>query len=152
MEKPAPSDPELLAEWLGQHREPAFHALVARYAGLVQATARRTCGDDSMAAEVSQLTFIALARKAKTLTSCASLGGWLHITAMMQAKNLIRKSQRENRKLQLLQTAMETHAQSHPGEQWKEMQPILDDALAALSDKDREAPRLADMIADVSFD
>ncbi len=63
MEKPAPSDPVLLADWLGQEREPAFHALVARYAGLVHATAKRTCGDDSMAAEATQLTFIALAQK-----------------------------------------------------------------------------------------
>ena len=76
-----PSDPELLADWVGHRREPAFHALVARYAGLVHMTARRTCGDDSMAAEAAQLTFIPLARKAKSLTSCASLGGWLHITA-----------------------------------------------------------------------
>jgi RNA polymerase sigma factor (sigma-70 family) len=139
MEKPAPSDPELLADWLIRQREPAFHALVARYAGLVHSTARRTCGDDSLAAEASQLTFIALAQKAKALTSCASLGGWLHLTAMLQAKNLRRKSQRESRKLQLLQTAMDTESHSHPGDAWQEMQPILDDALAALSDKDREA-------------
>ncbi len=139
MEKPAPSDPELLAEWLSQQREPAFHALVARYAGLVHATAKRTCGDESMAAEASQLTFIALAQKAKTLTSCNSLGGWLHLTAMMQAKNLIRKSQRENRKRQLLQTTMEAESQSHPSDIWQEMQPVLDAALAALSENDREA-------------
>jgi hypothetical protein len=106
MEKPTPSDSELLADWLGRQREPAFQALVARYAGLVHGTAKRTCGDDSMAAEASQLTFITLAQKAKSLTSCASLGGWLHTTALMQAKNLIRKSQRENRKRQLLQAAM----------------------------------------------
>ena len=75
MEKSEPSDPELLAEWLHRHREAAFHELVARYAGLVHATAKRTCGDDSLAAEASQLVFIALARKAHSLTSCASLGG-----------------------------------------------------------------------------
>ena len=139
MEKSAPSDPELLADWLSQQREPAFHALVARYAGLVHATAKRTCYDDSMAAEASQLTFIALAQKAKKLTSCASLGGWLHTTAMMQAKNLLRKSQRENRKRQLLQAAMETEPIHSSNGIWQEMQPVLDDALAALSDKDREA-------------
>ncbi|MES2439878.1 MAG: RNA polymerase sigma factor [Verrucomicrobiota bacterium] len=139
METPAPSDPELLAEWLGQQRETAFHALVARYAGLVKATARRTCGDDSIAAEASQLTFITLARKAKSLTSCASLGGWLHTTAMMQAKNLLRKSRRENRKRQLLQSAMDTEPSHASNDVWKEMQPILDEALAALSAKDREA-------------
>ncbi len=139
MEKSAPSDPELLADWLGQHREPAFHALVTRYAGLVHATARRTCGDDSMAAEASQLTFITLAQKAKSLTSCASLGGWLHTTAMMQAKNLIRKSQRENRKRNLLQAAMETEPPHASHDIWLEIQPVLDEALAALSAKDREA-------------
>ncbi len=139
MQSSAPSDPELLADWLGRQREPAFHALVARYAGLVHATARRTCGDDSMAAEASQLTFIALAQKAKSLTSCASLGGWLHTTAMMQAKNLIRKAQRENRKRQLLQTAMETEPPHASNDIWQEMQPVLDQALAALSNMDREA-------------
>ena len=139
MQPSAPSDPELLADWLGRQRESAFHALVARYAGLVYATAKRTCGDDSMAAEASQLTFIALAQKAKSLAACASLGGWLHLTAMMQAKNLIRKSQRESRKRQLLQAAMDTEPPHTSSDVWQEMQPLLDEALAALSAKDREA-------------
>jgi RNA polymerase sigma factor (sigma-70 family) len=139
MEKPAPSDPELLNEWLGQHRETAFHALVARYAGLVYATAKRSCGDDSIAAEASQLTFITLAQKAKSLTTCASLGGWLHATAGMQARNLLRKSQRETRKRHLLQAAMETESHRHHADSWQEMQPMLEGALAALSAKDREA-------------
>ena len=139
MQPSAPSDPELLADWLGRQRESAFHALVARYAGLVYATAKRTCGDDSMAAEASQLTFIALAQKAKSLAACASLGGWLHLTAMMQAKNLIRKSQRESRKRQLLQAAMDTEPPHTSSDVWQEMQPQLDEALAALSAKDREA-------------
>ncbi len=138
MEKPAPSDPELLADWLSQHRESAFHALVARYAGLVHATARRASGDDSIAAEASQLTFISLAQKAKTLTSCTTLGGWLHLTAMLHAKNLTRKSQRETRKRQLLQTAMETESTPPFQGIWQEIQPVLNDALASLSDKDRD--------------
>jgi RNA polymerase sigma factor (sigma-70 family) len=133
----SPSDPDLLNEWLKHQREPAFHELVARYAGLVHATARRTCGDEWMAAEISQLTFITLARKAKSLTSCPSLGGWLHRTALMQAKNLIRQNQRENRKRQHL--AMENASQEHPGEAWREMQPVLDEALSSLSEVDREA-------------
>lgn len=130
------SDPGLLGEWLKHRREPAFHALVARYAGLVHATAMRICGDDSMAAEASQLTFITLARKADSLTARTSLGGWLHTTARMHTKNLLRKSHRENRKRQLL--AMETPHHPQP-DAWREIQPVLDDALAALSDRDREA-------------
>lgn len=139
MTSSASSDPELLAEWLNHRHEPAFRELVARYAGLVRATALRTCGDDSLAAEAAQLTFIALARKAKSLVSCASLGGWLHRTAMLQAKNLLRKSQREHRKRELLQTAMETEPPTPSPDAWQDLQPVLDDALAALSAKDREA-------------
>jgi RNA polymerase sigma factor (sigma-70 family) len=136
MRNHSPTDPELLAVWLEHRRETAFRELVARYAGLVYATARRTSRDESLAAEVSQLTFITLARKARSLTSCASLGGWLHRTAMMHAKNLRRRTQRENRKLELL--AMETQSPS-AGDTWKDMQPVLDDALASLSENDREA-------------
>jgi RNA polymerase sigma factor (sigma-70 family) len=134
-----PSDAELLADWFLSHREPAFHALVARYAGLVHMAAKRTCGDDTLAAEASQLTFITLARKAKSLTSRSSLAGWLHITAVMQAKNLLRHNQRENRKRQHLRTHMETDSQAAPADTWQRMQPVLDEALAALSSSDREA-------------
>jgi RNA polymerase sigma factor (sigma-70 family) len=134
-----PPDAELLADWLLRHRDPAFHALVARYAGLVHMAAKRTCGDDTLAAEASQLTFITLARKAKSLASRSSLAGWLHLTAVMQAKNLLRHHQRENRKRQHLRTHMETDSQAAPADAWQRMQPVLDEALAALSSSDREA-------------
>ena len=123
-----PSDAELLADWLQRHREPAFHALVARYAGLVHMAAKRTCGDDTLAAEASQLTFITLARKAKSLASRSSLAGWLHLTAVLQAKNLLRHHQRETRKRQLLRTHMDTDTQASPADAWQRMQPVLDEA------------------------
>lgn len=133
-----PSDPELLADWLERHREPAFHALVERYAGLVHMAARRTCGDESLAAEASQLTFIALARKARSLTGRATLAGWLHVTAILQARNLLRQRRREIRKLHILRTHMENQPQASPAADWQRVQPVLDEALAALSTKDRE--------------
>lgn len=139
------SDPDLLAEWLESGSETAFHSLVERYAGLVLMTARRTCSDQSLAAEASQLTFILLARKAKTLTSCPTLGGWLHRAALMNCRNLLRASRREERKRHHLQAVMNhtppTATDAAPGTAglWKEVQPVLDQALAALSDRDREA-------------
>ncbi len=139
MENSAPSDSELLADWLGHHRETAFHALVSRYAGLVHSAAKRTSGDEALAAEASQLAFILLARKAKTLASRNSLAGWLHLTAVMQTKNLIRQNRRENHKRQLLQANMEIHSPNHAGDGWKEIQPVLDGALASLSKNDHEA-------------
>lgn len=139
MPESGPSDAELLADWLDRRREPAFHALVARYAGLVHMAAKRTCDDETLAAEASQLTFITLARKARSLASRSSIAGWLHLTAVMQAKNLLRHHQRESRKRQLLRTHMDTDPQGPPADAWKNMQPVLDEALAALSSKDREA-------------
>ena len=134
-----PSDSELLTAWLERQHEPAFHALVARYAGLVHMAAMRTCGDESLAAEASQLTFITLARKAKSLASRSNLAGWLHLTAVMHAKNQSRHHQRESRKLQLLRKHMEIQPQGQPADAWKRMQPVLDEALASLSSTDREA-------------
>ena len=138
MSGPGPSDSELLTDWLQGHREAAFHALVERYAGLVHMAARRTCGDESLAAEASQLAFITLARKARSLCGRPTLAGWLHVTAVMQARNLLRQRRREIRKLQILRTHMENQPQASPAADWQHIQPVLDEALAALSTKERE--------------
>lgn len=139
MEIAALTDTELLAAWVKHRDEAAFHTLVSRYAGLVHSAAKRACGDDSLAAEASQLTFILLTRKAKSLVPRASLGGWLYLTAAGEAKNLLRSSTRENRKRSALLSAMALHTPDAPDPSWQEIQPFLNDALAALSEKDREA-------------
>jgi RNA polymerase sigma factor (sigma-70 family) len=138
MSESGPSDSELLADWLDRHREGAFHALVERYAGLVHMAARRTCGDETLAAEASQLAFITLARKARGLAGRPTLAGWLHATAVLQARNLLRQRNREIRKLHILRTHMENQPQASPAADWQRIQPVLDEALAALSTTDRE--------------
>lgn len=135
----APTDADLLTAWLRRGREESFHELVARYAGLVRMAAWRTCGDDTLAAEAAHLVFILLVRKAKSLTHRQSLAGWLHLAAVLQAKNLMRQQRREFRKRQQLQAAMEPEPENLTGDAWREMRPVLDDALASLATKDREA-------------
>ena len=132
------SDTDLLDDWLRHHREPAFHALVRRYQALVHAVALRRCGDESIAAEATQLSFISLARKAKSLRSRSTLAGWLHLTAVFHTRNLIRRQQRETRKRQLLRTHMDTQLPALASDAWFQMQPVVDEALAALSTQDRE--------------
>ena len=139
MQKSGPSDTELLAEWLEHRREKAFHSLVSRYAGLVLMTAKRSCGDASMAAEASQLTFLLLARKARSLLSCASLGGWLHRATLMHSRNLLRTARRETRKRHSLQNLMAASSSSPAPGSWADLGPALDESLAALSGADREA-------------
>lgn len=138
MSESAPSDAALLGEWLDRRCERAFHDLVARYAGLTHHAAFRVCGDDTLAAEAAQLTFITLARKARALSSRPSLAGWLHVTAVLQTRNLVRQRRRESRKHELLREQMQHEPQETPASAWTRLQPHLDEALAALSSTDRE--------------
>jgi RNA polymerase sigma factor (sigma-70 family) len=133
------SDAELLTAWVTQRREPAFHALVVRYAGLVHMASKRACGDDSLAADASQLVFIQLAQKAKSLLGHPSLAGWLHVTAVMKTRELLGKNQRESRKLNRFHSAMEPESSTPLDGVWQEIQPHLNDALETLSKNDREA-------------
>jgi RNA polymerase sigma factor (sigma-70 family) len=132
------SDATLLRDWLENQGEASFVSLVERYSGLVHMAAMRISGDAGLAAEAAQNTFIALARKAKGLSSRDSLAGWLHLTAVMQAKNLIRHRLRETRKIQHLLHHMESQIQDHTAEEWQRIQPVLDDALSSLPAKDRD--------------
>ena len=133
------TDSDLLTDWILSGREGAFQALVARHGPHVHAAALRVCADPAMAAEVGQLVFILLVRKAKSLSSRKSLSGWLHLAAVLQARNLVRQSKREDRKRQLFHHAMESGSQENPADsQWREIRPVIDEALAALGEKDRE--------------
>lgn len=138
MENALKSDHELLATWVRHRCEPTFHALVARYANLVYMAARRTCGDDALAADASQLVFILLARKAPGLLDHPALAGWLQLAAVRTSRDLMDKNRREARKRQRFQTVMEQ--QPHAAdESWRDLEPVLDAGLAALSEKDRDA-------------
>ena len=71
------------------------------------------CGDDALAADAAQLTFILLARKAGSLSGHTSLAGWLHVTAVRTSRDLIDKARRETRKRQLLQARHGNPGLSH---------------------------------------
>lgn len=135
MNESGPDDPTLLIRWSRDHCERSFRALVERYAGLVHHAAKRRSGDETIAAEAAQATFILLARKAAALTGRTSLAGWLHVTAVHQSRNLERRQMRETRKRHLLGAQPEAGGD----EAWAHMQPELDQAMAALSTPDREA-------------
>jgi RNA polymerase sigma factor (sigma-70 family) len=133
------SDDALLKDWLATRSEAAFRALVGRYAGLVHMAAMRTCGDASLADEASQNTFITLAEKAATLASRKSLAGWLHLTAVMQAKNLHRKQLRDSSKIERFHLQMDDPTPDQAAIDWGRLSPLLDEALATLPAKDRDA-------------
>jgi len=129
------SDTALLALWESQACEKSFRILVERYAGLVHQVALRHTGDEGLAADVTQATFIVLSRKAGALTAHSALGGWLHVTALNQARNLLQGHLRESRKRRKL-VDLSTGPDSGVSESLKG---VLDVALGELSRADREA-------------
>src|SRR5215831_10156110 len=94
------NDFELLREYVERHSESAFTALVERHVGLVYSAALRQVSDRHAAEEVTQATFIILARKAPKLRRGINLSGWLYRTAHFAAKGLLRAERRRRQREQ----------------------------------------------------
>jgi RNA polymerase sigma factor (sigma-70 family) len=84
----ASSDGELLSRYVRGRDHQAFAALVERHGPLVLATCRRTLGDDHLAEDCFQSTFLALSRQAPSLHGHSSLAGWLYTVARRAARKL----------------------------------------------------------------
>lgn len=139
---PAPGDEELLRQFAHGAREAAFTELVRRHSGLVFATALRRSGSPELAQEAAQNVFSALARKASRLGSLASLMPWLHRAAVLESAALIRREGRYRQAMKRRHDdptiASSDSPASADGELWDSVKPLVDDALNALSSRDRE--------------
>ncbi len=72
------TDAELLKEYSGSGSQTAFAALVQRHGPMVHAVAMRTLSNHHDAQDVTQATFLVLAREAEALSGKPSVAGWLH--------------------------------------------------------------------------
>jgi RNA polymerase sigma factor (sigma-70 family) len=130
-------DLTLLREYVAQHSEPAFAALVSRHVNLVHSVAMRQVNNPHLAEEITQAVFIILARKADDISDKTILPGWLcRTTRYVSARALrtqIRRQQREQ----------EAHMQSLLNEPdtatWTHIAPLLDGAMEQLGQKDHDA-------------
>ena len=130
-------DHQLLAEFARENSEAAFAALVQRHVNLVYSTALRSTGNAHAAEEISQAVFIILARKAKNFSSKIILSGWLYQTTRLTAANFLRG---EIRRQQSEQEAYMQSTMNEPdADAWPQIAPLLDDALAKLGERDRNA-------------
>ena len=132
-------DWQLLRDYTQQNSDEAFRTLVDRYAGLVYHAALRQAGNPQAAQDVTQAVFIALARKASRLPRGTVLSGWLFRATRFAFANFAREESRRHRREQ---EAVMLDNPPQPDETesvWKQITPMLDDALDRLSAKDREA-------------
>ncbi len=131
-------DKQLLQRFVRDNSQEAFAALTARYLNLVYAVCRREMGDSDAAEDVTQAVFLILARKAPGLGRNVVLSGWLFQTARFAAKNARLTAQRRAAYEQKAAEALMEQQTETEDEQWAEIEPLLNQSLAALKAGERE--------------
>ncbi len=136
-------DAELLRRYADEKSEDAFAELVRRHLGLVYHAALRQCGGDAhRAQDVAQTVFADVARKARSLARRPALAGWLHTSTRYAAAQAVRGEVRRQRREQEAHAMNEILAKANGDDaaaEWERMRPVIDEALHALGERDRDA-------------
>ena len=132
-------DVQLLREYAARDSEAAFEQIVDRHINLVYSTALRQVRDPQLAQEVTQAAFILLAKKARSIREGTILSGWLFKTARFAAMRALRS---ELRRQHYEHTATQLASANDEAENeaiWRQMAPLLDEAMSGLGERDRQA-------------
>jgi RNA polymerase sigma factor (sigma-70 family) len=135
------SDAWLLREYAEHGKESAFAEITARHTNLVYSAALRQVDSPDLAAEVAQQAFIGLARGAlalsRKLAEDASLAGWLCRIARNLSLNLRRDEFRRHSRERQAMAQHDPTPETLPD--WDQLRPLLDEAMAELSETDYDA-------------
>jgi RNA polymerase sigma factor (sigma-70 family) len=131
------SDLELLRNYSRQGSEEAFAELVRRHINLVYSVALRHVGSAASAEEIAQAVFVILARKADSLRPATVLESWLYQATRLTSLSFLRGERR--RQLREQEAFMQSTTQPTDAPIWNQLAPLLDEAIACLGQKDREA-------------
>jgi RNA polymerase sigma factor (sigma-70 family) len=123
------SDLDLLQGYDRARDPEALNQLVLRHAAMVYAAAFRVTRNAADADDVTQECFLELARQAARVRT--SVAGWLHLTATHRARDLQRRSSARTR---AAQEAEQPRPDLDQGA-WREISPLLDQALSELPDE-----------------
>ncbi|MDD5140064.1 MAG: sigma-70 family RNA polymerase sigma factor [Verrucomicrobiales bacterium] len=130
------SDLDLLGQFAREKSQDAFTALVQRHVNLVHSAALRQVRSPQLAEEVAQSVFADLARNAGKLKPDTILTAWLYRVTCRTAIDVVRKESRRQLREQI---AVEMTNMNATANDWTQIEPLLDDAMAALDETDRSA-------------
>lgn len=135
-------DLALLRRYLEDRSEASFAELVRRHLNLVYfAALRQVDGDAALAEEVTQSVFVDLARKAAELVRRPTITGWLYTStrfAALKARRAEQRRQVREEKAHVMNELTRDDATAASVD-WDQLRPVIDDALHALDERDREA-------------
>jgi len=132
-------DWQLLRRFTEHNSQEAFAALTARYLNLVYSVCRREMDDAEAAEDVTQAVFLILARKAPALGRNVVLSGWLFQTARFAARNARLQAQRRASYEQKAAQTMQQQSEVWDDAVWSEIEPLLNQSLAALKEGERQS-------------
>src|SRR5438132_3934264 len=134
------ADAELLQAYAQNRSESSFTELVQRHIDLVYSAALREAhGEASFAEDITQAVFVELAKKASSLVRHPALAGWLYTCVRRMTANVRRSEDRRQRREQEAQTMNDLLCSDPSDSVWRQVQPVLDDAMHELSETDRTA-------------
>ncbi len=132
-------DMELVREYAATGSEEVFAQIASRHVAMVHSVALRHVRNPHQAEEITQAVFIILAKKAGSLRANTVLSGWLFHTARLTAANFQKMEMRRIRRDQEAYMESLSDHSSETNETWQQISPLLDEAIADLNEKDRNA-------------
>ena len=130
------SDLDLLRRFTREKSQDAFSEIVRRHLNLVYSAALRQIRSPQLAEEIAQSVFADLARDAGKLKPDTILTAWLYSVTRRTAIDVVRKESRRQLREQI---AVEMNNMNATTNEWTQIEPLLDDAMAALDETDRAA-------------
>lgn len=135
------NDLDLLRRFACAQSQDAFTALVQRHVNLIYSAALRQVRSPQLAEEIAQSVFADLARDAGKISGTGvspvtSLTPWLYAVTRRTAIDVIRKESRRQLREQI---AVEMNNMNATANEWTQIEPLLDEAMAALDETDRSA-------------
>jgi uncharacterized protein (TIGR03435 family) len=133
------SDLDLLRRFARENAQDAFAEIVRRHLNLVYSAALRQVRSPQLAEDIAQSVFADLARRGTGIlpvNETNSLAPWLYAVARRTAIDAIRKESRRQLRERI---AVEMNNMNATANDWTQIAPLLDDAMAALDETDRSA-------------